>query len=621
MMRKLNLFLCLLTVLPLLAGKDPIHTSFSNYAVEKGTVNVFVDYSTINGLQNGDTYRAVLSANGKIIDMEVTCAKNTTSTQMFSFTDAIEGEPGEVVDYNVTIEIGDETYSTAGTMHFLAKDHGRKIVMEEGTGTWCGYCTRGAYGLELMSETYKDSFIGIAVHFGDVMTFGSVYTDGMKEGEPTIGLPCSRIDRSGHLFDPYFEVWQQGVGAAALSEPSPVTIDLEGMFIDNYNAIDLTSTIDCEYIVPEHEYGMVFVLTENNVCVPNNPLYCQNNNYGNGHNGEMGPYSALPGLIPADQMIYSHVARIISSYTGADCPVNFKDNHAEVSYRLPLPSYLLQRCEIACVAMLTDLTTGEIVNANVVKASELGIAKDEPLFLCDFRYAQLPRDFLCFDLDENVPDAASGIAKGQGWALGGEEGDFYAYSTSWYTPAGVADDWLISPAIKIPANSDLTLSWEGMSSSANYKDSYEVRLSDGNAVTPDNFTNPAVSTVTDENPEWTEHQISINNFASQELRFAFRNITSNGEMLRIRNIKLVDNNNNAVGSLASVPCKVQLDGANLHVSAPGQFKLIITDMAGYMVANTIGIDYGMVNLENTHGVVVAHITGNGYTHNVKLFVK
>ena len=45
----------------------------------------------------------------------------------------------------------------------------RKIVMEEATGTWCGWCVRGIETIERMSQEYPDNFIGIGLHSGDAM--------------------------------------------------------------------------------------------------------------------------------------------------------------------------------------------------------------------------------------------------------------------------------------------------------------------------------------------------------------------------------------------------------------------------------------------------------------------
>lgn len=45
----------------------------------------------------------------------------------------------------------------------------KRPVVEEYTGTWCGFCPRGLVGLEVMKRLYPDDFIGISYHNQDAM--------------------------------------------------------------------------------------------------------------------------------------------------------------------------------------------------------------------------------------------------------------------------------------------------------------------------------------------------------------------------------------------------------------------------------------------------------------------
>ena len=67
--------------------------------------------------------------------------------------------------YTVFVEKDDARTETQGTVTAYVQ----KVVGEELTGTWCGWCPRGAVALENMRNKYPDTFIGIAVHGGDVM--------------------------------------------------------------------------------------------------------------------------------------------------------------------------------------------------------------------------------------------------------------------------------------------------------------------------------------------------------------------------------------------------------------------------------------------------------------------
>ena len=70
-----------------------------------------------------------------------------------------------------------------------------KMVVEEATGTWCGWCPRGAVNMEKMREKYPDEFIGIAVHNEDPMMVQD-YNDGLTDLPGFGGFPSVIINRS-----------------------------------------------------------------------------------------------------------------------------------------------------------------------------------------------------------------------------------------------------------------------------------------------------------------------------------------------------------------------------------------------------------------------------------------
>ena len=80
-------------------------------------------------------------------------------------------------------------------------------------------------------------------------------------------------------------------------------------------------------------------------------------------------------------------------------------------------------------------------------------------YLEDFENG-MPADYKTYDLDGLTP-AAYPQFKGLGWiATGG-----IAASTSYYSPSGAANDWMVTKGISIPAASILTTeySWFGLS--------------------------------------------------------------------------------------------------------------------------------------------------------------
>lgn len=78
-----------------------------------------------------------------------------------------------------------------------SKGYPRVHLIEEGTGTWCGYCPLGMLMMEYITEKYPDFFARVAIHGNGVVrdpmavsstsAWINVYAD---------GFPCALIDRS-----------------------------------------------------------------------------------------------------------------------------------------------------------------------------------------------------------------------------------------------------------------------------------------------------------------------------------------------------------------------------------------------------------------------------------------
>lgn len=72
-------------------------------------------------------------------------------------------------------------------------------IIEEYTGTWCGWCPRGFTGMELLREHFGEDFIGVAIHNDDPM---AVLTTSQYPS-PITGFPSAFVERSKEV-DPYY---------------------------------------------------------------------------------------------------------------------------------------------------------------------------------------------------------------------------------------------------------------------------------------------------------------------------------------------------------------------------------------------------------------------------------
>ena len=90
------------------------------------------------------------------------------------------------------------TCSASGIIVAIDESAPRTSVMEEYTGTWCGWCPRGTVGLNLLERDFGDRFIGIAVHDGDPMSI----SDYASQKKLVSGYPSAFVNRQLAV-DPY----------------------------------------------------------------------------------------------------------------------------------------------------------------------------------------------------------------------------------------------------------------------------------------------------------------------------------------------------------------------------------------------------------------------------------
>jgi hypothetical protein len=205
----------------------------------------------------------------------------------------------------------------------------RVVVGEEGTGTWCQWCPRGAIYMDYMAETYEGYFAGIAVHNADPMaltTYDSPFSALIS------GYPSSLVDR-GQDVDPS---GMETDFLQRLAIPGHANVGTGAQVTGNTLNVSLTYTFTQ---AANSNYKVLCVLVEDSVTGGSG--YAQSNAYANNAAGPMGGFESLPASVPAAQMNYNHVARALSpSFTGAPnvfpAVVNIGDvNTFNFSFNLP----------------------------------------------------------------------------------------------------------------------------------------------------------------------------------------------------------------------------------------------------------------------------------------------
>lgn len=229
----------------------------------------------------------------------------------------------------------------------------------EKTGTWCGWCPRGAVALEDMES--ESQFIGIAAHNGDPMTVAHI--DGAIGTYVPGGYPGAGVDNveTGDPTD------FPSMHATRVAEIAPASIDVSAA-ISGSN-IEVTVTADFVAAL-SGDYRLACVVVEDNVTGTGSG-YNQANYYNGGGAGPLSgaghDWTTAGNPVPAADMEYDHVARYMGgmSYIGSTgtLPATIAAGSTEsYTYTIPVGTdWELGECHF--VGMLIDGSTGEILNA------------------------------------------------------------------------------------------------------------------------------------------------------------------------------------------------------------------------------------------------------------------
>ena len=259
----------------------------------------------------------------------------------------------------------------------------RNCVMEEFTGTGCGWCPRGMAGMDICRRYLGDRFIGIAYHL-----FNS--TDPMyATGVPNLGwsgAPSCILDRSGAEMDPYY-----GSGDIILDDINarlklPGLVDLSGTtaeLSEDLKKVTVNASIDA---VSAGTYELVYVLLCDSLA---GSTFKQSNYYASYALSQVGAYDEEDMIrkfvkggewgTSSPLVVYDDVA-IASSYVsqvskGGKVTLA-KDEKQTASYTLTLPTKAVLKNAVQnswklSAAVLAVGSNGEVANAIRVKINNI----------------------------------------------------------------------------------------------------------------------------------------------------------------------------------------------------------------------------------------------------------
>jgi hypothetical protein len=297
-----------------LTAVTPVAGSPSSYGMTGSNINIGGTI-TNEGL-SAITSIAVKYSNGTSTYTDNISSVNIASFATYNFTHNVPYNIPSAGTHPITVWVelsGDANHSndTLGTIingvMFIPTHH---VTVEEGTGTWCGWCVRGMVYLDSMRAVHPYDCDLIAVHNADPMT-DATYDAGV--GTLIAGYPSTLVNRD-LVSDPQniFDDYTNTIGDFGYADLMPTVTFNNATRVATVNvsahfAVGLTG-----------DYRLACVFTEDNVHNTAGGQWDQHNYYSfQSQNiplvdNESGmDFQALPQVIPSAQVYYNFVARTI----------------------------------------------------------------------------------------------------------------------------------------------------------------------------------------------------------------------------------------------------------------------------------------------------------------------
>lgn len=224
--------------------------------------------------------RAIFELNGEVLSSSIIPFKEAGSYQLkISFEDFSQ---------TFDVEVYENTFTT-------------KVLVEDYTGAWCGYCPRIAYKLESIVQS-NENVVPSAIHNGDPMEFQ--FEAQMRQRYNVTGFPTALFNRIHN--------WDESTGPImnALDQKKGLGIAMESSLSTGLGLMDLTVRVAED--VPYQNLKLVVYLQRNG------RVAAQVNYY---HDDQSSPAYGLGN--PINEFVHNHV--LIKAFTdvfGDEIPAN-----------------------------------------------------------------------------------------------------------------------------------------------------------------------------------------------------------------------------------------------------------------------------------------------------------
>ncbi len=244
--------------------------------------------------------------------------------------------------------------------------HDQRVLIEEFTGAWCGWCPRGLFTMNSLVDKDSSHVFGAAIHYGDGMENQILYR-ALNNTYNVPGFPSGMVNRvnyGGYVQDT--DKWSKATSNQLTKNGADRTKPELGVAINT----ELSgSTLKGKITVNFREkrgttgYKLVIYLLEDGITG-----YPQANYLQGMAEYKDTPYYSLPD--PINDFVHDHVVRkVLTSSTGEEIPKEFyvPGGNYEYEFEADLSRYKAEKCSI--IAFVTDGSSKPyIVNVNKTHA-------------------------------------------------------------------------------------------------------------------------------------------------------------------------------------------------------------------------------------------------------------
>ena len=363
-----------------------VHYSGDFYFAPTGEENVVARESAPIAVQlrvTGDKTYNDLSATLTTADGSYTQSYSATGLGLtkdspvyrFAFPGEMPLQLGRENNYTVTVSLDGKSVSRTDVIRNLAFETTKHVVVEEGTGQWCGNCPLGLLALDNLKRLYDDRVIAIGVHGGT--GFDSYLYPEYTSYLGFTAWPAGRVNRIDTIYAPMYTA--DGGYEFASPEGNKTFLDIAQRELSTVayadvrltgavcNAAAGTMTLSGEVAYALDlggvNHNLAFVVVENGLTGPQTNYFYITSHPNLGEFGQGGQYAtSMPSITLNDVArsvpgnVFAGVPGLVPVSVSSDAPVAFSQTYA-------LPENVADWNNAELVAMLIDANTGRVVNA------------------------------------------------------------------------------------------------------------------------------------------------------------------------------------------------------------------------------------------------------------------